>query len=120
MKQKILLILTFSFPIFSLAQQVSYNDVAVVVNDSSQTSIDIGNYFAQQRNIPSQNIIHITCTTQEEIDTAQLFDLLSQVRRATIDDHTPPIHLGLRSCCDVLVCSIRRAARQVGDADYCS
>ncbi|HYV94040.1 MAG TPA: TIGR03790 family protein [Chitinophagales bacterium] len=79
MKQTILLIITLAFPGFSFAQQVSYNDVAVIVNDSSQTSIDIGNYFAQQRNIPSQNIIHVTTTTQEEIDTAQLFDLLSQV-----------------------------------------
>ncbi len=64
---------------FSFSQQVTYNDVAVVVNDNSQTSVDIGNYFAQQRSIPSQNIIHITTTTQEEIDTTQLFDLLSQV-----------------------------------------
>jgi uncharacterized protein (TIGR03790 family) len=79
MKQTILLLVTLAFTTFSLAQQVSYSDVAVVVNDSSQTSIDIGNYFVQQRNIPSQNIIHISTTTQEEIDTTQLFDLLTQV-----------------------------------------
>lgn len=79
MKQTTYFLAALTFPFFSFAQQVSYNDVAVIVNDNSQISIDIGNYFAQQRNIPSQNIIHIATTTQEEIDTAQLFDLLSQV-----------------------------------------
>ena len=50
--------------------QVTYNDVAVIVNDSSSNSIEIGAYFQQQRNIPNENIIHIVAPEQEEIDTA--------------------------------------------------
>lgn len=55
--------------------QVDYNDVAVIVNDNSQTSIDIGNYFQTARNIPNQNIIHVSAPTTEEIDITQ-FELI--------------------------------------------
>ena len=51
-----------------LAQQTHYNDVAVIVNDNSPESVSIGNYFAQQRNMPPQNVIHISAPVSEVID----------------------------------------------------
>ena len=63
------LVLTFSFSLIisSLTAQpiIDYNDVAVIINSNSQASIDIGTYFQQQRNIPTQNIIYISTTTDE-------------------------------------------------------
>ena len=63
------LVLTSAISSLSAQSCCNYNDVAVIVNDSSQTSINIGNYFQAHRNIPSQNIIHISCTTDEGIDS---------------------------------------------------
>ena len=53
--------------------------MAVIINDSSQTSIDIGNYFQQQRNIPNQNMIHITATTNEELDSLEFEQIRQQI-----------------------------------------
>jgi len=76
--KKLFFISFFSFYlIIGLAQ--NYNDVAVIVNDSSQVSIDIGNYFQAARNVPAQNIIHINVATDEEIDSLQFEDLRQQV-----------------------------------------
>lgn len=70
-------ILTFLLCIsfLSTSQTVNYNDVAVIVNDNSQTSIDIGNYFQAARNIPNQNMIHVSAPTTEEIDSTE-FELI--------------------------------------------
>ena len=63
----------------SLISQTSsdYSDVAVIVNDNSQISMNIGSYFQQARNVPNQNMIHITTSTLEEIDSLT-FELLRQ------------------------------------------
>jgi uncharacterized protein (TIGR03790 family) len=74
------LLLGLSF--FSVSQSVHYQDVAVIVNDNSQTSIDIGNYFQNARNIPNQNMIHVSAPTVEEIDSAE-FELI----RVQIQDY---------------------------------
>ena len=63
----------------AVSQTVSYDDVAVIVNDNSQTSIDIGNYFQSARNIPNQNIIHINGSTSEEIDTTEFASIRVQI-----------------------------------------
>jgi hypothetical protein len=61
MKKAFLAILIFGKA--AMAQpNVNYNDVAVIVNDNSQSSQDIANYFKVKRNIPAQNIIHINCS----------------------------------------------------------
>ena len=59
--------------------QVNYNDVAVIINDNSQFSIDIGNYFQQARNIPAQNMIHISCSVNEEVDTLEFASIRQQI-----------------------------------------
>lgn len=62
-----------------IGQATTYNDVAVIVNDNSQESIAIGNYFKTARNIPNQNIIHIAAPTTEEIDSTQFEQIRSQI-----------------------------------------
>lgn len=74
------LLLGLSF--FSVSQSGNYQDVVVIVNDNSQTSIDIGNYFQNARNIPNQNMIHVSAPTVEEIDSAE-FELI----RVQIEDY---------------------------------
>jgi uncharacterized protein (TIGR03790 family) len=64
--------------------QTSYSDVAVIVNDNSQSSIDIGNYFQQSRNIPTQNMIHITGPTTEEIDSLGFEQIRAQIENYLI------------------------------------
>ena len=67
-------------PLFTFGQQSSdYGDVAVIINDNSQVSMDIGNYFQQKRNIPSLNMIHISCSTAEEIDSAEFESIRQQI-----------------------------------------
>ena len=71
------LLLSFSF--FSRAQTVSYTDVAVIINDNSQISIDIGNYFQSARNIPSQNMIHVLSPTTENINSLEFEQMRAQI-----------------------------------------
>lgn len=52
------------------------------MNDNSQESIDIADYFQNARNIPSQNMIHISAPTSEVIDSLQ-FELI----RAQIENY---------------------------------
>lgn len=61
------------------AQTVSYDDVAVIINDNSSASVEIGNYFQQKRNIPEVNMIHINCSTEERIDSTEARSLIHQV-----------------------------------------
>jgi len=60
--------------------QGNYDDVAVIVNDNSPVSIEIGNYFKQSRNIPSQNLIHIQTVTDEVIDTTEFRNIQYQIK----------------------------------------
>ena len=59
--------------------QVSYNDVAVIVNLNSNDSKLIGNYFQVKRNIPNVNMIYISTSTSEEITSTEFDSLRSQV-----------------------------------------
>ncbi len=68
-----------SIGFFSTGQVITYVDVAVIVNDNSQTSIDIGNYFQTARNIPNQNMIHVLAPTTEEIDSLQFEQVRAQI-----------------------------------------
>jgi uncharacterized protein (TIGR03790 family) len=59
--------------------QVNYDDVAVIINDSSPTSVNIGNYFQAQRGIPALNMIHISAPTTEEIDSLEFEAIREQI-----------------------------------------
>ena len=47
---------------------LSYDDVMLVINDASQLSKDIGNYFLARRPIPQNNICNFTTSTSEHIN----------------------------------------------------
>lgn len=59
--------------------QVSYDDVAVIVNTNSVASQAIGDYFRAKRNIPLANMIYVHVDTTEEIDSTKFNILRSQV-----------------------------------------
>jgi len=63
----VIIILFVSTAIFSYALP-SYDDVLVVINDDSPESIEIGNYFVVQRNVPAINVCHIS-TPNRQIDS---------------------------------------------------
>ncbi len=62
----------------------NYNDVAVIVNTNSPTSVNIGNYFKSARNIPDNNIINITAPTSEEITNAEFESMRTQIKIALL------------------------------------
>ncbi len=53
----------------ALAQSDTYDDVLLIVNDSSSASTDIGDYFSSRRNIPAGHICHLNVDTSEVIDS---------------------------------------------------
>ncbi|MFW3146559.1 MAG: TIGR03790 family protein [Thermoplasmatota archaeon] len=59
---------------------VRYDDVALIVNDNSEMSKEIGTYFAMKRGLPSLNIINISVDEKEIIDFAEYDDLARQVK----------------------------------------
>ncbi len=61
------------------SQTITYDDVAVIINDNSPTSVQIGNYFQSARNIPAQNMIHILAPTTEDIDSLQFEQMRVQI-----------------------------------------
>ncbi|MBX2991733.1 MAG: TIGR03790 family protein [Bacteroidetes bacterium] len=65
----------------SATGQVSYNDVAVIINTNSSASQTIGNYFKAARNIPAANMIYVQADTTEEIDSTKFNQLRAQVEQ---------------------------------------
>ena len=57
----------------------AYDDVAVIVNLNSSTSVTIADYFASARSIPAKNIIYVSAPTAEEIDSLAFEQLRSQI-----------------------------------------
>lgn len=80
MKKYILNLTAVFFAIYSFGQNVNYLDVGVIVNDNSEASIQIGEYFKQVRNIPEANMIHIATVTDEQIDTLEFRNIQYQVK----------------------------------------
>lgn len=70
-----------------IGQTATYKDVAVLINTNSTISERIGSYFAQQRGIPSLNIIRVSTSVSEEIDSVTFEDLRRQVEAALLDRH---------------------------------
>jgi uncharacterized protein (TIGR03790 family) len=80
--KRIALMLLFIGSFASAQSNINYNDVIVIVNDNSTSSVNIANYFVQKRNIPTQNVIHISCTTQEQIDSSEFRQIRTQLEAA--------------------------------------
>ena len=71
--------IAFILPALTMFGQVSYEDVAVVINENDNHSVEIGEYFAQKRNIPQENLIYIQCPSVEIIDSAGFVDIREQI-----------------------------------------
>ena len=60
--------------------------LAVVVNDRDTLSLDIGSYYQQRRNVPSQNVIHVAFEPhRDNLPPHEFSELKSQ-----LDARTPP------------------------------
>lgn len=79
MKNLVSILMALSISVSMFAQNIKYNDVAVIVNLNSTASITIGDYFKDARNIPDQNMIEIQCSTDEVIDSTELVSIVTQV-----------------------------------------
>lgn len=64
-----LVIATFTTAVQDAFGQSSAN-VLLVVNESSPVSLEIGNYYAQKRNVPAANIVHLQLQPSESIERA--------------------------------------------------
>jgi uncharacterized protein (TIGR03790 family) len=83
MKARLIIFLLVSLPVMALySQRVSYDDVAVIINEDNVTSVEIGDYFATNRNIPEGNLIYIHCPSVEVIDSAGFQDIRQQIEAA--------------------------------------
>ncbi|MEA3558307.1 MAG: TIGR03790 family protein, partial [Candidatus Thermoplasmatota archaeon] len=59
---------------------ITYEDVALIVNDNSEMSREIGTYFAQRRGLPQINIINISVPEKEIITFSEYDELARQVK----------------------------------------
>lgn len=74
-----------SITVFSQSVSDNYDDVAVIMNSNSDASLEIGTYFAQQREIPDENLIYVVSPLEEEVDTNVFNDIAGQIEQALID-----------------------------------
>ena len=61
----------FSYTKNAQAGYYDYNDVLLIINDNSDISVQIGNYFKQQRNIPDANVVHLRTAATEAVDATE-------------------------------------------------
>ena len=67
----IICLFCFSYTKNAQAGYYDYNDVLLIINDNSDISVQIGNYFKQQRNIPDANVVHLHTATTEAVDATE-------------------------------------------------
>jgi len=61
------------------------NDLAVIINDSDPLSTRIGRYYQKSRNIPAQNILHVSFQADRAMMSQQVFERI----RARVIAQTP-------------------------------
>jgi uncharacterized protein (TIGR03790 family) len=79
MNIKPFIVMLLTLPALTLTGQVSYEDVAVIINENDNNSVEIGQYFAQQRKIPVSNLIYIQCPSEELTDSIGFTDIRQQI-----------------------------------------
>src|SRR5687768_6720489 len=60
------------------AQAQTAENVAVVINDASPESVEIGEYYIKARNIPQENVIRIQAPTDESVQPAVFASTIHQ------------------------------------------
>ncbi len=64
----------------------NYSDVLVLVNNNSQMSKDIGEYFAAARGIPPERVAYIDVPARQYINFDEYIDLRAQVKAYMLDN----------------------------------
>ena len=64
---------------------VTYEDVALLVNDNSPISLEIGTYFAQKRGISPLRVINLSVPARETINPGEFDELARQVKENLSD-----------------------------------
>ena len=59
---------------------LDYHDVVVIVNNNSDISREIGDYFVSERNISRDHVINVSAPNRETINPSQFDDLAQQVK----------------------------------------
>lgn len=72
------LVYALCLPALAPANAARPENVLVIINDNSPVSREIGLYYANKRNIPAKNVLHIKCPTEETIYHAQYPTLIEQ------------------------------------------
>lgn len=67
-----------------VAHAQSAENVAVIINESEQSSVTVGEYYVRQRGIPQSNVIRLETTTMETIDRAAYVSTIENPIRAAI------------------------------------
>jgi len=80
------LILCFGAVLPWHAKALDQMQLGVIVNTRDPLSVAVGDYYAQQRRIPFQNMIRVSFTPIENVLTRARFDLI----KAQIDEQTLP------------------------------
>jgi uncharacterized protein (TIGR03790 family) len=80
------LVLCFGAVLPRQAQALDRTQLAVIVNTRDPLSVEIGEYYAQQRRIPFQNMIKVSFTPIEATLTRARFELL----KAQVDQQAMP------------------------------
>jgi len=77
-RQQFLLILGLLLPLFTAyaAGDDESDRVVIVVNRNDPSSLEIGQYYAQQRGIPKTNIIQLSTSTEETISIREYVDTI--------------------------------------------
>ena len=57
-----------------------YSDVLVLINNNSAMSVQVGEYFAEARNVPEENVAYLDVRAREVITKDQFEDLKDQVK----------------------------------------
>src|SRR5262245_40327903 len=73
MNRLLLVLLVVLAVVVSSANSQTAENVAVVINDASPESKEIGEYYVQARGIPAANVIRIKTATTDVVDAA-VFD----------------------------------------------
>ena len=66
---------------------ITSNEVAVLVNDQDQQSVDVANYYINARNIPSENVILLSFTPTGTDMPVSTFEALLEQVNANVGDN---------------------------------
>lgn len=69
----IFLLLTFS------TNAQNYDDVVVLINSDDETSIEVGEYFAESKTLSEEQVLRYAMTTEEILDTAMAMQIINRI-----------------------------------------